>query len=543
MTEPPPPPPPKPKRVKNWRAGRRSSKRRRTTLAAEEPDSDAEKEVAEEIEPEEDGLGGMKWECVGVTLEDVQSLVEGFRKSRDENERTLRSQLEDHLVPILEKQEQGRKRKELQRERELTNLAKMANAKRSSRIAHKVEQQKQDDRAKEEDQHRRVEEDARRREKAAHIKIEAERDRRLASREKRFREREARRLQHEEELAQLSEDSKQLGDGDGNGRMSERRLKVEIEKNKQALKDLEEEEEAWVFDCVCGLYGQVDDGTHSVACERCNVWLHSKCLGISEVDAERPEFHFVCEPCVREQEAKSRPRPTIKLKVSHQGSPTAQSKAAETSPNNNSAKRADVPPRDTDSTTRETGQLSPQSQVQPRLTPVAIKLPKVSVNNISNSPRPTLEAHPNLGSMDVESYRNGSSAMASPVKNTMRDLGHSPGRGNGISTSPMPVTTPTNGIHSLQSDRAIESVLTTPSISRDKYRAAHLPNGTLPAQGGLSPTKHSPLRVTDPGSTTKINTTTPILPPVTSLSPSPQRLILTPPSKSFSEPLAPLERR
>ena len=548
MTEPPPPPPPKSKRVKNWRSGRRSSKRRRTTLPVEDAESDTDRDVGDPVEPEDDGLGGMKWECVGVTLGDVQSLVEGFRKSRDENERILRGQLEDHLVPILEKQEQSRKRKELQRERELTNLAKMANAKRSSRIAHKVEQQKQDERAKEEDQHKREAEAAHRREEAARLRIEKERDRRLASREKRFREREARRLQHEEELAQLSEDSKHMISGDGNGRVSERRLNVEIERNKQALKDLEEEEEDWVFDCVCGLYGQVDDGTHSVACERCNIWQHSKCLNISEADAERPEFHFVCASCIRhEQEAKARPRPTIKLKVNHQASPGTHLSAPTTTLNGGPVQPADSYSRDTISTSKETGQISPRSQTEPGSTLATARPQNLPVANGVSHPQATVDAHANRSGTNFEGSIDRSPGPESPTKNTFREFGQSPSRGNGIGSSPMAVATPTSGIHGLQTDRAIESVLSTPSISRDKYRAAHLPNGTLPAQAGLSPTKHSPPRVTDPGSAMKINTTTPILPPVTNLSPSPQRLILTPPSKSSPakspEPIVPLERR
>jgi hypothetical protein len=47
-------------------------------------------------------------------------------------------------LPILQKQEDSRKRREQQRERELLNQAKLANAKRSSRIRGKIEQQKHD---------------------------------------------------------------------------------------------------------------------------------------------------------------------------------------------------------------------------------------------------------------------------------------------------------------------------------------------------------------------------------------------------------------
>ncbi|GJN83353.1 hypothetical protein PLIIFM63780_006902 [Purpureocillium lilacinum] len=312
MTEPPPVlPRPKAKKSKIYRAGRRSSKRQRIS-SPQAAESTPEGEAG--AEPSDDSLGGNIWECVAVTLQEVRAFLESLGKTRDENERILRRQLQLHLVPILEKQEEAQKRKHLQRERELLNLAKMANAKRSSRIAGKAERQRQEEHEREEEQQRREVEAARRREERERQKMEKERDFRMFSRQRRLQEREARRLQHEEELAQLSEDSRNTTTAPG--RTSERRLLVEIEKSKQALRELEEEEEAWVFDCVCGLYGQVDDGTHSVACERCNVWQHSKCLGISEDDADRAEFHFVCSPCKRRDEAaKAAPRGVIKLKL------------------------------------------------------------------------------------------------------------------------------------------------------------------------------------------------------------------------------------
>ncbi|KND90407.1 hypothetical protein TOPH_04962 [Tolypocladium ophioglossoides CBS 100239] len=329
LTEPPlAPPRPKPKKSKPFRGGRRSSKRQRTMPSTSDLAADIAAEGDGEVEPVDNGLGGRVWECVAVTLQEVQDFLEGLGKTRDDNEKILRRQLQTHLVPILEKQEESRKRKQVQRERELLNLAKMANAKRSSRIAGKVERQKQEDKEKEEEHQRRETDAAKRREEQEHLKLEKERDFRLFSRQRRLQEREARRLQHEEELAQLSEDSKAASST--TGRISERRLQAEMERNRQALKDLEQEEEDWVFDCACGLYGQVDDGTHSVACEKCNVWQHSKCLGVSEEEADRPAFHFVCSPCKRRDEvAKPPPRSIIKLKLNPTGSSGVHHKPAD----------------------------------------------------------------------------------------------------------------------------------------------------------------------------------------------------------------------
>ncbi|KJZ71204.1 hypothetical protein HIM_09410 [Hirsutella minnesotensis 3608] len=289
---------------------RRSSKRQRILPQTDNSDVD-EKEPSEESSENDFGRGS--WECVAITLPQVQELLANFGKTRDQNEKILRRQLETHLVPILEKQEEGQKRKQVQRERELLNLAKMANAKRSSRIAGKMEKQKEEDRIKEEEEQRKAAQASKQREEQERFKAERERDFRTQSRQRRLQEREARRLRHQEELAQLSEDNKTASSV---GRISERRLQIEIERNKQALKDLEDEDEEWVFDCVCGLHGQVDDGAHSVACEKCNVWQHSKCLDISEREADCSDFHFICDPCKQQKQAEnSASKNTIKLKL------------------------------------------------------------------------------------------------------------------------------------------------------------------------------------------------------------------------------------
>ncbi|KAI8629387.1 hypothetical protein F5Y19DRAFT_464553 [Xylariaceae sp. FL1651] len=306
------------KNTKKAKAAARAAKRRRTSRSAardnDNIDDDLVSDPEDASEPEDDGLGGAKWECIGVNLEDIRIFLASIRKTRDDNEKILKSSIEEHLLPILERQEESRKRKALQREKELLNLEKMAHAKRSSRIANKVEQQKLHEQAREEKVKREKDESAARREDQKRLKLEKDHDNRARSREDRLKERQARRLQHEGELAQLSEDSKSLG---GDNRLSERRLKAEIEKNKRALQDLEDEDDNWIFDCICGIYGQIDDGTHSVACERCNVWQHSKCLGISEEAADRDDFHFICKSCRHQQSLQSEDpkQPVIKLKL------------------------------------------------------------------------------------------------------------------------------------------------------------------------------------------------------------------------------------
>ncbi|KAF5020714.1 hypothetical protein F66182_7276 [Fusarium sp. NRRL 66182] len=534
LTEPPPvTKAAKPKKAKAYYGSRRSSKRRRTTLNIEEGTAETDQDAKDSGPPEDDGLGGMAWECLAVTLDDVKSIVDGFRKTRDENEIILRKQLEEHLVPILEKQEQTRQRREMQRERELANAAKMANAKRSSRIAGKVEQQKYEEQIREEERQRRKEEASKRREGQVQVKLEKQRDERLISREQRLREREARRLQHEEELAQLSEDSKNLSSA--SGRVSERRLRVEIERNKQALKDLENEEEDWVFDCTCGLHGQVDDGAHSVACERCNVWQHSKCVGLSEEAADQPEFHYVCTLCIRREQEARRPRPTIKLKLnrpsSSGGLPDPSKSLAQHGSPVTRAKSPNV-------NRPENGNTSNGSAGQ-GLVPLA-PTPGTNFNGVGFS-SPTTDARPEP-SKGVLGTPKKTPVIPAPVK--LEAVIQSSSSGSAIMATPMAharTPSPSKGIDSLQGDKTIESALSTPQISRDVYRAAHEQNGSLPSAAGYSPTKHSPPRLIDSASSNKFKAATPILPPV-ALSPSPQHQILTPPTKP-SDPPKPFENR
>ena len=68
-----------------------------------------------------------------------------------------------------------------------------------------------------------------------------------------------------------------------------------------------------------------DDGSHSVACEKCNVWQHSKCLGISQEAAEKDDFHFVCQDCKRREEDAKKPKiPSLKFHIGSSSSPPSQ---------------------------------------------------------------------------------------------------------------------------------------------------------------------------------------------------------------------------
>ncbi|PQE11163.1 PHD-finger domain-containing protein [Rutstroemia sp. NJR-2017a BVV2] len=373
----PPPPPPAPTYKKNSKKGKaaaRASKRRKTTENLESEAEPVEEAPAEELKDE--GFGGAKWECIAVTLDEFTSFAASMEKSRDPNEKVLRKRIVDQVLPVLEKQEEARKRKAAQKERELINLEKLATAKRSSRIAGKMEQQKQEEEAREAERKRDAELAMAKKEQEKWLKLEKERESRMMTREQRLKEREARRILHEEELANLSEDSKKVGSGEG--RLSERHLKAEIERKKQALEELAEEED-WIFDCICGAYGQIDDGTHSIACERCNIWQHSKCVGVSEKEADRDDFHFICSTCKRraEDEERAKTQPPIKIKLNRPGSSSSP-----------------IPPKENGfSSSKETngsvqnGSSPPESTASPRK-----PMPKMHLFSTNNLRKPALSA-------------------------------------------------------------------------------------------------------------------------------------------------------
>lgn len=264
-----------------------------------------------------------KWECVCVTLPEYNEFLETLRKSKDADEKFLRKRIEDHVLPILEKQEEAQQRKRQKREKELLNMQLLAGAKRSSRLAAKEEREKAERDAAEASRKKQADLAEARREQAKQQQLEDDRQSRMMTREQRIKDREHKRILHEAELERIAAEQEKLERGEG--RVSARNLKAELEKSQRNLAELAQDDE-WVFDCSgCGVYGQnLDDGSHSVACERCNVWQHSKCLGISQDEAEKDDFHFVCRDCKRKEEEANMPKlPPLKFRVSASASPSS----------------------------------------------------------------------------------------------------------------------------------------------------------------------------------------------------------------------------
>jgi hypothetical protein len=598
----------------------------------------------------------MIWECLAVTLDEFNSFITSIEKSRDPNEKVLRKRLIDDVLPLLEKQEEARKRKQAQKERELLNLEKLAHAKRSGRIASKMEQQKRDEEAREAERKKQAELAMAKKEQEKWMKLEKERESRMMTREQRLKEREARRILHEEELANLSEDSKKLENGQG--RLSERHLKAEIERKKQALEELAEEED-WIFDCICGAYGQIDDGTHSIACDKCNIWQHSKCVGVSQAEADREDFHFICTTCERRAKDAERAKnqPPIKIKLNRPGSSSSPAPAKQNgspplmikvngTPNLHSSPKK-VEPSQTHKTPTQTHQANGQQPTSWQPSPFSShsfqgqsgpSIPQYSPQRLDQArpmaPAPVQQApysgpygpYPKAGSPALSPYTAprppSSHAFSSPLPHSPTSLpppstgqpqlytwvnGGSPQNNYNMSNQSVPQNTPiqhgsakyphTQASPSISAHHGYGASLpingTRPGSSGSEHRRSsiNLPsplsgapvltpsNNTFtgssfpvsgspalnstasphpakssppqassspiahqerdaghasalpPAATGISPTKHSPPRPST--SNGSFDSATPsVLPPVASLTPSPQHQNLTPPVKS-----------
>ncbi|KAF1939553.1 hypothetical protein EJ02DRAFT_255119 [Clathrospora elynae] len=322
LTDPPPPPEPtkaKPKsKSKKSKASRSSKRQKVSTPEPEEPIEDEQVPVEQTAEEADDGLGGKKWECVCVTLEDYQEYLSSIRKSRDPNEKILYKRLQEDVVPVLESMAEEKAKKQARKMRELENMQKLAMAKRSSRISSRLEKQKEVDEVEAIERRRREELAMAKAEHNKQKKLEDAHDSRRMTREQRLKERETAKILKEEELRKLQENEQKLASN--NARLSERHLKAMMKKHESDLKRLNEEED-WFFDCEkCGTYGSnLNDNTPQISCEGCSVWQHMNCHGITGDQAEDPSFVFTCTSCKRKEGESDQPKlPSLKLRLTPQ---------------------------------------------------------------------------------------------------------------------------------------------------------------------------------------------------------------------------------
>lgn len=275
-TDPPPPPEPQKSKAKaksKKSRGTRASKRQK--LLTPEPDEAAEDDTVDQVEQqpeqvEDDGFGGMTWECVCVTLEDYQEYMGNIRKSRDPNEKTLYKRLEEDVIPIMQNLAEEQAKKQARKMKELENMQKLAFAKRSSRISSRLEKQKEQEEIEAAERNRLEELAKAKAEQEKQKKLEEvssmfqiilvspadhaqAHDSRRMTREQRLRERETAKILKEEELRKLKDNEQKLATNAA--RLSERHLKAMMKQHESDLKRLNEEED-WFFDCEkCGTYG------------------------------------------------------------------------------------------------------------------------------------------------------------------------------------------------------------------------------------------------------------------------------------------------
>ncbi|KAJ5899096.1 hypothetical protein N7495_003840 [Penicillium taxi] len=447
-TDPAIPEPVRPQKKAKSRSSRASRASKRASAVA------VEEESAIENHNGETGSDELKWECVAVTLQQYHDFLETI-KSKDEDEKLLYTRIEDHVLPLLLKIEDAQQRKRQKREKELHSMQLLAGAKRSSRLAAKEERERSEKEAADAARKREIAMAEARRDQARHKQLEQDRQSRMMTREQRIKDREQKRILHEAELEHLAAEQEKLERGES--RASARNLQAELAKSQKTLEQLKQEDQ-WVFDCSgCGAFGEnMDDGSHSVACEKCNVWQHSSCLNIKKEDAGKDDFHFICRDCKQKQEDYNQPKlPPIKFRVS----------ASPSSPSDGNKRKVD-----------EDDDLPPSSPV---------KKTRTALSDLQNGPSTGLPAHQTLPSLQGQFY-----IPQSPER-----------RAQFTNQTPLPSSSPPRPLFSPQKNGTVQHTLppmqpgplppigTFGSFPSVRPSSSHSGHGPIQNQPSMSPTQ------------------------------------------------------
>ncbi|KAI4686472.1 uncharacterized protein J4E84_005752 [Alternaria hordeiaustralica] len=493
MTDPPPPPEPtkakakskaKPKKSR----GSRASKRQKASTPEPEEAEEEEQANDEQQPQEDDGLGGKKWECICVTLEDYQEYMSSIRKSRDPNEKVLYKRLQEDVMPVMEGLAEEQAKKQARKMKELENMQKLATAKRSSRISSRLEKQKEVEEAEAAERKRQEELAMAKAEQEKQKKMEEAQDSRRMTREQRLKERETAKILKEEELRKLHENEQKLASN--NARLSERHLKAMMKKHESDLKRLNEEED-WFFDCEkCGTYGSnLNDNTPQISCEKCNVWQHMKCHDITEEQADDSKFTFVCTACNRKEGEADEPKlPSLKLRLTSQ------------SPRNQAEANGNGPSMSTN--LFDAVQLPRPQAFQPSMHPA-----QPWVDGPSLSPRGQALGPPGIQRSEAaygSPTKGANGSMSSPIRSHFSSPGHR--TGNGPTSSPPPYnleripSSPTKSFHMPQPQQNGSSFGGPNPFNSNPFgppqpAAPYVRSFSRPASAagpGGSPVKHSP---------------------------------------------------
>lgn len=515
QTDPPPPPPPskaKSKAKKKKTKGTRSSKRRKTETPPPEDGEEDENDAKPAVDAEDDGLGGAKWECLCITLEEYQAYMGTLRRSKDVDEQELYQNLDNDVLPIIERQAEEQAKKEARRMKELEVQMKLATAKRSSRISSRVEKQREAEAAAEAER-KRLEDIAmakaeqEKMEKMEQVGLQAcslcsllnfyrsgtlgdrhgnsgsESVRPGASLKKRVCVKSKRMKRNSQQTKQMAVYLK--GNSRQRGSAANRNCKGSKKRRSGSLTARYAEYMAramYVFPsyflCPHKLTSDQDDGTHIIACDKCNVWQHSKCHNISASQADKEDFQFICSSCKRKEEQEKLPKlPPLKLRL-NASSPNSHP-PAQTNGNTST-----VPRKELDSV-----QVSVEKPfvAEQKVHPVHTN-PSL-FNGPSLSPRGQAVGPPGIQISERPEAPYGSPYLntngSSPVANRSFSSGH-PGRSfasNGqLASSPPPFQLP-NG-KSLNTSRSMNNLPFGGSFSRPSSSAGPGPYS--------SPVKHSP---------------------------------------------------
>ncbi|KAG2223940.1 hypothetical protein INT45_009392 [Circinella minor] len=252
----------------------------------------------EEEEEEEDIEEWMPWKLVCISKNDWEEFPKKFENSKNTDEQQFYALLSNDVlpkvIPVLQEHEDELKKKEL-----------LANRKRSSRIMYKelaaLEHEQQAILEEKEDKTRK----SSRREEMDRKKEEKQKANIAKEREERLRDRE-RRLEQREHAHDEAERKKTLTETKGGKKKTGKTHKGKKRGRKPKNKIAEEEEDAWTFDCVCGVSGQnIDDGTPMIACERCETWQHIECLQkagqVSQDEEILDKSIFFCKICQKKE--------------------------------------------------------------------------------------------------------------------------------------------------------------------------------------------------------------------------------------------------
>ena len=213
-----------------------------------------------------------------------------------------------------------------------------------------------------------------------------------------------------------------------------------------------------------------------MACEKCSVWQHSACLGISKEEAEKDDFHFVCQDCKRREEDALKPKiPSLKFRVNASTSPPDQKpKAPPPTATKPKKRHPDEPPRP----------RGRPKKVKPTDTPDAA------------NPAQTLQGHNAMQNGMHNTFMNGIPRPTDLGSSVQPPAQYYSGQSQANSLSPAKATGLTNGYgsnhqpnhHSQAPNQSFQPPPFVTTAYQQQNSHYHPQGNHSPSQGGYRPT-------------------------------------------------------